>query len=592
MRFVNKELFKSLQFRIGLVFLAVFMPLMILMIYYSSYAGNVVRDQVAQSNKNLVSLYMGQIDRSLDETDDYFYKMAALDTDIILLDQQSAYYSAQYQEAKIRLFNKISTDIYNYKAIDLFFIYSADNDDFIMGPNDTMTFVQRDQARAKLTSLLKLGGQADTQCTKRWCVQKIENDYFLCHVVQMGNVYVGAWVNVKRLMVPLSLIDLGETGISVLATDKYEPMDHTDFIQENGIELAIGQNLYKLTGGREKFLEVSAASVKGDFSLIALIPEKGILEKLPIFQQIVWFVPLGFVFVLLILLLFLRRLIVRPIYGILLAMRRFKEGNWNTQIPPYPASGEFEVMNTTFNEMVCQIEQLKIEVYEEQLTSQRVELKHLQLQINPHFFLNSLNIVYHLAQSQKYELIQEMALSLVEYFRFMFRSNLDFVPLKDEIKHTRNYLNIQKMRFPNHLTFEITAADSLLDIGVPPLIVQTFVENTIKHAVTMDESIHIDIAIQTETADEGELWSVRIQDTGQGFPPAVLGRLQAGQDLGNENGDNIGIWNVKRRLALLYDRRAQILFSNGEDAGATVEIILPIKNNITNNRKSINDRLG
>ena len=51
-------------------------------------------------------------------------------------------------------------------------------------------------------------------------------------------------------------------------------------------------------------------------------------------------------------------------------------------------------MNKTFNDMASQIKDLKIEVYEDKLSIQQAEMEQLKLQINPHFFLNSLNIIY------------------------------------------------------------------------------------------------------------------------------------------------------------------------------------------------------
>ncbi|WP_248930047.1 sensor histidine kinase [Paenibacillus hamazuiensis] len=575
MRFVNKELFKSLRFRIGLAFFAICLPLMMLLIYYNRYAGEVVRDQVAQSNKNLVSLYMGQIDRTLEEVDEYLFKTAAQETDLLLLDRPNSFYTTVYQLAKIRLANKISVDIKNYKASDMFFVYSKSNDDFFIGLNDLITFEQKEQARTAIIGMLN-HEQELPRCTQEWCVRRIGQDYFLSHIVRMGNVFIGAWVNVSRLMVPMNLIDLRETGISLLAAGGSEPMDHAEIIQSNGIDLSLGNELYKITGNNQAFLEVGERSSKGDFSLIVLLPEKGIMEKLPIFQKIISFVPIGFVFILLMLLLFLRKLILRPIYRMLAAMRKIKEGNWDAQIPPYPTSGEFEVMHATFNEMVSQIQKLKIDVYEEQLNHQRAELQHLQLQINPHFFLNSLNIVYHLAQSRKFELIQEMSLSLVEYFRYMFRSNLSFVRLNDEIRHTCNYLNIQMMRFPDHLTYRVEGTEHHGDVMVPPLVVQTFVENTIKHAVTMDEPVHIAIAVDKESSGEEEFLCISIRDTGKGFPEEVLQRLRTEQAGINESGHHIGIWNLKRRLALLYRQRANIEFSNGPEGGAEVYIVLPV----------------
>lgn len=72
----------------------------------------------------------------------------------------------------------------------------------------------------------------------------------------------------------------------------------------------------------------------------------------------------------------------------------------NLRIPEYQTSEEFEIVNQRFNSMMSQIEALKIDIYEERLSKQKTELQHLQLQLNPHFFLNSLNIIYNFAQEK------------------------------------------------------------------------------------------------------------------------------------------------------------------------------------------------
>ncbi|ULT58745.1 histidine kinase [Neobacillus drentensis] len=80
--------------------------------------------------------------------------------------------------------------------------------------------------------------------------------------------------------------------------------------------------------------------------------------------------------------------------------------------------------------MSSQIHHLTKDIYNEKLRSQQAELKHLQLQINPQFFLNSLNIIFSLATVKDFSLIQEMTRCLVEYFHFMFRSNSQLVMIQ------------------------------------------------------------------------------------------------------------------------------------------------------------------
>jgi len=570
----RKFSFQSLQLKLILGFLIIIVPIILFLICSNLYAIGVVRNQIAQSNENMVNLYMGQIDSTLARIDDYLYNFAAEDTDLVNLDLPEEGNNQKYYFSKIQLVNKISKDIDKYPYMDTIFIYSAINQDLMSTQHNVKDFQYDKTVQEALTQMLQ-SNETGTYRTDEWFMYPFHEYYFLCRVVRIGDVYVGVIRDAKTLMVPMNLINLGDQGKSLLTTEEFEPTDHEKFIQGNGISLQYKYKVYKLTGNREKYLVVGSKSSKGNFSLVAVIPDKQILEKLPYLQRINWVMLIGAIVILPMLYLFLRKMFLLPIHRIVSAMKLLKDGQLETRIPAYQTSQEFQLMNETFNSMASQIQELKIHVYEEQLNSQKAELRHLQLQINPHFFLNSLNIIYSLAQVKQYHLIQEMALSLVQYFRFMFRSNSDFVSLQDEIEHTRNYLRIQEMRFPNNLTYEVSVPDALLQCPVPPLLIQTFVENTIKHAVTMDEAIHIRVHIQLTDGNPGIL-RIQIHDTGKGFSEDVLQHLQKHQGILNEQGEHIGIWNVHRRLKLLYEKKASILFSNGHDGGAVVTIYFPL----------------
>jgi len=169
-----------------------------------------------------------------------------------------------------------------------------------------------------------------------------------------------------------------------------------------------------------------------------------------------------------------------------------------------------------------------------------------------------------------------MTRSLIHYFRYMFRSNTTFVPLRDELEHTRNYLRIQSLRFPEKLTWTLEVPFYLENTPIPPLVVQSFVENSIKHAVTMDRPVHISVRIDFLDEDSGSWVNIGIQDTGRGFEEEVLRELQAGRSVENERGERTGIWNVQRRLKLLYGDNVCIRFHNDPaTGGAAVQIIVP-----------------
>jgi two-component system sensor histidine kinase YesM len=257
-------------------------------------------------------------------------------------------------------------------------------------------------------------------------------------------------------------------------------------------------------------------------------------------------------------------------------MKRVRSGDWSSRVSLPKAPDEFVQLGDAFNSMMTEIEELRVNVFEEQLHKQREELQRLQLQVNPHFFLNALNIVYNLAKVKNYELILEMTMSLIHYFRFMFRSNTSLVKLKDELEHTKNYLRIQSLRFPGRLSWTVDAPDYLSDTPIPPLVIQSFVENSIKHAMTMEEQVIISVRIRFADEDSGSRLRIRIEDTGPGFDDKVLEELQAGRSVENDRGERTGIWNVQRRLRLMYRNDAFVTFNQrAETGGAVVEIVLP-----------------
>jgi two-component system sensor histidine kinase YesM len=114
----------------GILFIIV--PLVTVLIINSYYSVQVVRNQVAQSNKNLLGLYMGQMDTNLEEVDNYLFELSERNTDLLEMDNSSMNNDNEYIKAKLRLFNTISNDISYYKTIDLFFIYSMDKKELIM----------------------------------------------------------------------------------------------------------------------------------------------------------------------------------------------------------------------------------------------------------------------------------------------------------------------------------------------------------------------------------------------------------------------------------------------------------------------------
>jgi len=570
-----RHIVNSLSIKLFVAIVLIMVPLVTMLIIINNYAVHVVRNQVAQSNKNLLTLYMERIDQNLTETDNYLFDLSERNTDVLDLELYGNGDENEYTKAKLRLYNSIRNEISYYPSMDLFFFYSEQRKELITIQKSVSDYNESALVEDEIQRLLQ--GNVSRYNNTNWYVWQGKQDYYLFHLVKSGNVYVGSWLNVKKLIIPLQYLDFGESGAALVATDQLEPMTHADLVNQEGIQLKRGPKSYYLSGSKETYMVMGESSKKGNFGLFALIPDKAVLEKLPYLHSISGVISGGACVFLLLFLFIIRKVFLKPISRIVSAMRKLRAGNWDTRLNPYRTSTEFEIMNESFNTMIEQIHDLKINVYEEKLKVQKAELKYLQMQINPHFFLNSLNIIYNLATVRDYALIQEMSKCLVAHFRFMFRSRSYFVSLEDELAHTCNYLRIQQLRFPECLTYHTLVQEQLLKVDIPPLIVQIIVENAIKHAVNMDEPLEIDIEV-TEVGDiDNRFMIVQVQDTGDGFDETVLKRLQMDEQLNGDGDEHIGIWNVRQRLRLLYQDQASVEFANIHGKGAMVRIRIPMQ---------------
>ena len=187
------------------------------------------------------------------------------------------------------------------------------------------------------------------------------------------------------------------------------------------------------------------------------------------------------------------------------------------------------------------------------------QMQMLRAQLQPHFLFNSLNTIASLARTapEKAEAVTE---DLAEVFRYSLQTGaIDTVPLHEELKTTRLYLNIERARFGERLLVDEQVDEAAMLRPVPALILQPLVENAVKHGLGRTEA-SCRIVISAVAMNRGLKLSVT--DDGPGFestdPAVVLPR-------------GIGLQNVAKRLEAMYGRRAEFtILKNG------IEILIPI----------------
>ncbi len=225
-----------------------------------------------------------------------------------------------------------------------------------------------------------------------------------------------------------------------------------------------------------------------------------------------------------------------------------------------------------FDSLEKQFQTLKIDYYEKELDLAKTRLEFYQLQIKPHFFLNCFSILFSMAQNEETERIQFFCMKLSHYVRYLFSNGFSLLPLETELSMVQEFLDIQNIRQRTEIPLDLHMAKNAGQYLVPPLLIITFVENSIKYAEVEKSALTLSLSIsQTE---KGEL-SILIRDNGKGFSAEQLDLFnQRNQLFPDTENRCIGIRNICKRLSLLYGENFSLTFRN-RSPGAEVEVRVP-----------------
>jgi signal transduction histidine kinase len=194
--------------------------------------------------------------------------------------------------------------------------------------------------------------------------------------------------------------------------------------------------------------------------------------------------------------------------------------------------------------------------------AQEAQLRALRYQINPHFLFNTLNSLSSLILSQKTDVAERMLMNLSTFFRATLSADPTAdVPLEEEIKLQRLYLDIEQIRFPKRLTVEVDVPEALMSARVPVLILQPIVENAVKYGVAKSRK---PVTVRIAAHEEAGRLHLKVKDDGEA----------AAHD--SESGTGVGLRNVCERLTARYGARAGCLHGPEPDGGYTVHIFLPV----------------
>lgn len=193
--------------------------------------------------------------------------------------------------------------------------------------------------------------------------------------------------------------------------------------------------------------------------------------------------------------------------------------------------------------------------------AQLAQLKALRYQINPHFLFNTLNSLSTLVLQRRTEEAEQMIMNLSRFLRTSLSGDpAEDVPLADEMRMQRLYLDIEQVRFPERLSVTVDIPKELENVRVPGLILQPIVENAIKHGVARTNA-PVTLAIRARASD-GAL-HLTVEDNARPSTPGA-------------RGEGVGLRNVCDRLATRFGAAATCSYGPRPDGGFSVHIIVPM----------------
>ena len=270
----------------------------------------------------------------------------------------------------------------------------------------------------------------------------------------------------------------------------------------------------------------------------------------------------------------LKQKIAEPIKNIDMAMQLIGEGNvdYRINIPDKASYDEFDRLSERINQTMDEINEISFNLYEAKIKQQKTELRNISQQIRPHFILNALNLIY-TYEEDEFPLVKKMVLYLTEYFRYIVNIRREYVELVQEMHHVENYLKIQRERYLDRFFFFVEWESSVEKLLVPPIIIQTFVENCVKYGMNSEGKAQIFVLASLEE----EKIKIMIADTGNGFSDEMFELVENYKRTEiHQEGLGVGFENTIERLKILYGDKASLKIRNAVSGGAVVEIYLPI----------------
>jgi two-component system, sensor histidine kinase YesM len=411
-------------------------------------------------------------------------------------------------------------------------------------------------------------------------VSENQNKVFIVREIFDSNIstihgYLIMGINISALTQNFKKESLIDFPFAVFDKNRKIIFDHKYELISKHIEIVDSNNDFPLIQEKRDNYIIYNTLDSGNFLTAVMISKNNISSVLKKTILLFYLIVLISIFFSIIGGVFISKRILNPISSLVNNINRFKNGNYTEQMSSFKEV-ELNQVSIVFNSMTNEINHLITEVYEKQLLISQAELASLQAQINPHFLFNVLESINWQAKISNNEIIHSMITSLAS----LLRANIDMhgeekITIKEEFTYINYYLNLQKKRFEDKLSYHIDIQNpQILDLYLPKLCIQPIIENAVIHGIEKSRNPgHIHIVGKLD----GEIIKFEIIDDGIGFDSEEYNYLSS-YNSGNYNKEHksIGLYNCDKRLKLKYGEQFGLSIKSTVGMGTNVTILFPV----------------
>lgn len=253
------------------------------------------------------------------------------------------------------------------------------------------------------------------------------------------------------------------------------------------------------------------------------------------------------------------------------AFSAVKEGNLDMRLA-INTNNEFQIISESYNMMLCSLKELMQTNHEEARATVISEIKQLESQFNPHFLFNTLENIKFMIKLDPIA-ANKMIVALSNLLRYSINNNCSEVTIQEDMAYTQNYLDIQKYRFGQRLNYILQIPDELNNCIIPKLIIQPIIENAIKYGFRDCQYLRVEI----EAGIIENQLVISINNNGTEIDEQSLNEIRTMLAANANCSQHSGLYNVKRRIQLMYGDAYGLEIMSSRQEGTTVKIVLPIR---------------